>query len=302
VDVALVTPDSTPRVLNNVSFGSLAAIITNGQDTMVKLITAESLDNTSSVELEDELISLDSNGDGLLGSSSLQLISRLSDILETAVSLDGLGRIESALLVLGLVGIVLFSFNTTSLGKVFESIVHESTTAALISSDTVNQLLFRESNQLVGVDVVQSFQSANSGESPARTAHTLVLNGSDSTLGSPINGISEIVGIKVGDFSIGANAGGEASVEALEFSLGEVSEIVEAENNVILFSIEFEDLEVVLSESLESEFFFMSSGVNLVVSELPLGEEVLEELLFELEGGGTSGKDDKGKDEEGFHS
>jgi len=154
-DVTLITPDGTPRVLNNESFTSSAAVITDSQDTMIKLSTTESLDYTLSVELEEKTVSFNSNSNGLLLKSSLQLVRGLSsDILEAAVNLSGLGLVKSALSVSSLIGIVFFSFDTSSLSSVSESINHPTTTAALVSGRAINDVLFRKGSQLVSVNEV----------------------------------------------------------------------------------------------------------------------------------------------------
>jgi len=154
-DVTLITPDGTPRVLNNESFASSAAVITDSQDTMIKLSTTESLDYTLSVELEEKTVSFNSNSNGLLLKSSLQLVRGLSsDILEAAVNLSSLGLVKSALSVSSLIGIVFFSFDTSSLSSVSESINHPTTTAALVSGRAINDVLFRKGSQLVSVNEV----------------------------------------------------------------------------------------------------------------------------------------------------
>lgn len=57
----------------------------------------------------------------------------------------------------------------------------------MFSINAINKLLLREVGHDVVLDVVERFHQTSGGESPARTTFTLILNGGDSTLRSPIN-------------------------------------------------------------------------------------------------------------------
>jgi len=61
-DITILTPAVTPRVLDNESFQDTDFLVTNSQDSVVKFSTAASGNNTLAVELEDILISFNSNG------------------------------------------------------------------------------------------------------------------------------------------------------------------------------------------------------------------------------------------------
>jgi len=100
VNVSTGTPTGTPRVLDNESISSLDVVITDSKDGMIDSGTAQLLDDTSSVELEDELVGLDANRNGLVNDGSLQLVNIIGgDVVVARVDGDGLGSIMSALLV-----------------------------------------------------------------------------------------------------------------------------------------------------------------------------------------------------------
>jgi len=63
-DITILTPAGTPRVLNDEGFQDTDLLVTDSQDSMIDLSTATSTDDTLAVELEDILISFNSNGNG----------------------------------------------------------------------------------------------------------------------------------------------------------------------------------------------------------------------------------------------
>jgi hypothetical protein len=300
IDVTRVTPRATPRVLDDESFFTLNDIITDSEDTVIKIVTAELLDNTTSIELEDELVGLDGNRDGLVNEGSLHgsNVSN-SDVGISLVDLVSLGGVISALSVNTLVRIVSFGFNTVG-SSVSQSISHQTTVATLVSvSITINELLFREGDEVLVVDEVEAFEGASGGESPAGTAGSLVLDGSDGTLSSPINGGGEVLSIEDSSGSISLGLGVVTSVHSTEFFSGQISKVVQSEGNIILSLVEFKDGKIVLLEDVESEFFFHTSGVTLLVGELPLGEEVSHESL--VEGGTLASNEEDSEESDNFH-
>lgn len=74
---------------------------------------------------------------------------------------------------------------------ILEGILHETSIASLVAVQprAVNELLFRvrsDGLRLV-VDEVEAFESTGGGESPARTALSLVLDRGDGTGGDPVD-------------------------------------------------------------------------------------------------------------------
>jgi len=57
--------------------------------------------------------------------------------------------------------------------------------------------LLREGVKLSGLDEVSTLNGTSGGESPAGSALSLVLDWGDSTLGSPVLGISEVGGVEL---------------------------------------------------------------------------------------------------------
>jgi hypothetical protein len=168
VNVTRVTPRSTPRVLDDESFKNTDLLVTDSEDSVVNRGTATSGDDTGLVELEDRLISLDGNRDGGINQSSLQLVRALgSDSLVARGDLNSLGSSELAGTVLSSVGIVTFLFKTI-LGSIVNSLVGPATRAARTSSlGAINDLLFREGEELAVVDEIERFEDTGGGESPA---------------------------------------------------------------------------------------------------------------------------------------
>jgi len=167
-DVTISTPGSTPRVLDDESFIEAELLVTDSQDSVVKISTAVLGDDTGLVELEDTLVSLKGNGDGGVDEGSLQLIGGvLSDELVVGGNIDSLSLLVLALAILSSVGIVRFDFETV-LGSIFNSEIRPATVATFVFSGvTINDLLFREGEELAVVDEVETFNNTGSGESPA---------------------------------------------------------------------------------------------------------------------------------------
>ena len=59
VDVTILSPISTPGVLDNEGFEGTNLVVTDGKDGMVEVSTAVKLDDAGFVELEDVLVSFD---------------------------------------------------------------------------------------------------------------------------------------------------------------------------------------------------------------------------------------------------
>jgi len=167
-DITISTPLSTPRVLDDEGFQETDLLVTDSQDSMIKGSTATSLNDTRAVELEGVLIGFDEDGDGEVDQSSLELISALGgDKLVVSVDLVSLGGVELTGTVLGSVGIVRFEFKTVLTG-ILNSEVRPATLATITSSrSAINNLLFREGEELTVVNKVETFEDTGGRESPA---------------------------------------------------------------------------------------------------------------------------------------
>merc|ERR1712039_787334 len=152
--------------------------------------------------LRCHLVSLDGNGDGLLGNGGLEgsTGSVSGDIVEASdgdsatffhALVASAGSTSSRGVRIGILG------DHRGLLSVLESVVHETTIATGVDGGALDELLLREGNEVAGGNEVSTLQGTGGGESPAGTALSLVLDGGDSTLGSPVDGIGEVLGGEV---------------------------------------------------------------------------------------------------------
>jgi len=73
LDVSMVSPAGTPRVLNPVEFFARLSSVSDGEDTVVEVgSAARSGKDTRLVGLEGSLVSFDSNGSRSLGEGGLE--------------------------------------------------------------------------------------------------------------------------------------------------------------------------------------------------------------------------------------
>jgi len=147
--------------------------------------------DTTAVELEGALRSIDGNGDGTnVGNCGLE--SRFASGGDISVAGD-LGAYVGGRVLAGagdgLVGIAGLGIDT-ALFDVLEGVIHETTVAALVAktAGAVHQVGLRETNQLAGGKSVLSFDGSGGGEGPARSALALILDTSDSTVSNPVKG------------------------------------------------------------------------------------------------------------------
>jgi len=269
-DVTLLTPAGTPRVADDVVVNTVLGTITDSEDTVVELSTALGGDDTTSVELEGSTRSSKSNGDGLLSNSSSEGSSTLLDGL---ITVEVLGRDDDvslgsrASLVTSLVG-VRSKGSSTVVTEVLKGAVHQTTVATLVlvlATSAVNKLLLRELDELVTTEDVSRLDSSNSGESPARTALALILNGTnDLTLLAPVNGSRSTEGVDLdGSLTTDGGANGLELGVSSELISGHISELSDTHGEGL----------VTLSVVLED-------GGKVVLEGGVLGEEVLGLVLL----------------------
>jgi len=116
------------------------------KDSMIKLVTTEVVDDTTTVELPRRLVGLNSNGDRLLQESSHELgVALLFDTLPASINLKSSSLSVLAGLLLSSVRIDLLGFNTVG-SSVLKGQVREAAIASFTSLVTINKLLFREGN------------------------------------------------------------------------------------------------------------------------------------------------------------
>jgi len=115
--------------------------------------------------------SINGNGDWSVNNGLLE--SRFRSRLNISVGGDGgtnvvtveLAGVRSS----GSVWVGSFGINTTVLDDVLEGLVHQSSLASHVSlgGGAVNQVLFREGNEVSSGELVGSFNGSSGGESPA---------------------------------------------------------------------------------------------------------------------------------------
>ena len=303
LDVSLVSPRGVPGVLDNGVGDTILNSVTDGEDTVVELVSASVGQDTSRVELEGGLVSLDGNGggSGLEGLLEALLGSVDVDLALVLVSSTSAGSLVVARAILSSVWVVVLSHEIELLG-VGQGLVHDTTLATLgvvASSDSVvaavNELLLREGGEDSGLLEVSSLERSSGGEGPARSALTLVLDSSDGALVSPVNGVGS------GEVLVGLVNGGlglELSLVSEQLSVllnGPVAHVIVG-NLVLSKLVEGNDELVVSLELLVSGEVLLLGGVSSVVS----GDE-LDELVFVLSHGGGSDGGGKGNSREGSH-
>jgi hypothetical protein len=173
LDVTLVTPRRAPRVLHQPVWLLAGGISVSAdeEDTMVEVgATRLVIENTTVVELEAALVSLDGDGDGLVLESITESIlvaggdvGVLADGADVGVRLGLAGAITSGVLVVTLLG------ETLVLHGVLEGVVHQTTVAALVAlrAGTVDQLLLGDGDEVTVGNLRSTFLSASGGEGPA---------------------------------------------------------------------------------------------------------------------------------------
>jgi hypothetical protein len=271
LDVTLLSPGWAPRVLDEEVVLTVLSTIADSKDTMIERGTASvSGDDTSLVTLEGNLIGLNSNRDGALheGSHKLSLLTVLNIVISGGTN-DTLILLVSAAeeaMRLGNVRIVRFGLERVGLG-VGEGSVHHTTVAAHVQPGAVNQLLLGEGDEVTGLDLVSALEGTSGGERPAGSALTLVLDGGDSSLGNPVDLISEVGVIKLDSLVLSLDIiDGFVTEELFSFFLGPVGHVVDANSmgvgRVVVVSF---NLLKVLGEEIESEFVLSSVGIDFVV-------------------------------------
>ena len=232
--VAVLAPAFTPRVLHDPVVVATSSAVANNEDTVVKTGSAGSSEDTTAVELEGELVSLDGNGNGLLRDSGHKGV--LVVLGHIDVRRDGSNRLAgagAAAAVLSLIGVSLLRADAV-VDDVLEAKVHGATVAALVAvgARAVDELLFRKGDEVAGLDGGDALSGAGGGESPAGAALALVLHAGDGALLAPVNLRGKVRGVhaevlKSEVLATGASATEAANVTSAELVEGDIGEVVE---------------------------------------------------------------------------
>ena len=189
-DVTVLTPVSSPWVLDGEVVQALIVAITYCEYSVVQLVTTAMVKDTRFVHRESTAASINRNSDRLLSQSLLKSVDwSRSDwliLFDWYLLLGGLGLIL-ARAILCLVGVITLKGGVVSFGVVIESLFLSATVTSTCNvENAINELLLWERQQLTRFDSPGTFQSTSCGESPAWATITLILGRSDSTLANPV--------------------------------------------------------------------------------------------------------------------
>jgi len=140
--------------------------VSDGEDTVVELLSTSGGDDTTGVSLEGELVGLNGDGDWSLVEGSLELGSGWGDIGETGNFTNTRGFDVRA----GTVGTSVWvgGLELEWVGlDIFESVVHKTTVATLINFVAIDELLLGEGLEFAGGKEFSTLDGTGGGESPA---------------------------------------------------------------------------------------------------------------------------------------
>jgi hypothetical protein len=271
----LVTPAGAPRVLHDpvVLTGGGVVTVSDNEGSVIEISSTSSIEDTGLVGLESESGSVNTDRDGLDGNSSLHG----SDVVTGGGTLGGDNELRS----LGLA----VSACTSGSGVRVVSLSHglgvhaaatsrvvkvspggETSIAGLVLEElviTIEELLLGVRGEGVTLDLPDTFEASGSGECPARTALSLILNRGDGSGGDPVNGGSGLNVLERGVLNVVLLSGLGSTEELLVFSSGPgghlvVSKFVRGLSGVVLFdegvhSVEVGHSEVVLLDGSVGE-------------------------------------------------
>ena len=157
--------------------------------------TCSRVEDSTSVHLEDRLVSFDEDRDWLLGNSGLHLVDviGLDSLVVGNVSSRCLGGRVFARSVPSSVRVVVLKLSKVVL-PVVEGILLPAASAAVVTVTkidgcAVDELLLGEALKFTGLEEMGSLESSSGGECPAGSALALVLDWSDCALGAPVDGV-----------------------------------------------------------------------------------------------------------------
>ena len=118
----------------------------------------------------------------------------MSDINIAGIGGSNIGGVEAAPLVTSYIGVASFSVNAIVFLDVLESIIHQTSIAALVAilARAIDKVLLTEGDKIPGLELMLPLQGACGAEGPAGAALALVLDGRHAALGSPVYLIREL--------------------------------------------------------------------------------------------------------------
>ena len=166
--------------------------------------TKETGNDTGFVLLENFSVSLNCNRDWCLGNGRHQLIRIIFGNCHMVISIDFSFSINDRIVtssIFASIWIVIF-LDELIVFQVFKRFRWETTFTSIISilrcRSAINKLLFRKAQKFSCVNSMRSLHSSSGGKGPARTAASLVFDGTNCFLITPVNRVA-IRSFKVGD-------------------------------------------------------------------------------------------------------
>jgi hypothetical protein len=271
LDISLISPWGTPWVSDEIVVLSTFGTITDSGDGVIEGGTAwGGVEDTTGVHLEDVGIGLD--GDGSWGghNGGLKLVNGLwGNVVDGSNVNLTLGGGGGAWSVSGGIWIVRGELLTVGL-EISHGVGLPTTVTSIWGGVTVNNLLLGKIEEGSGGKEVSGLNGGSGGESPAWSTLTLVLDGVNGALGSPVNGVLEDWGIEGG--VLGWLSGSLESEELLVLEVGHGGELVVTNGEWGLLRVDLGNGGVLLGELSKSELEFLIS----TVWETELGDVVVE--------------------------
>ena len=251
--------------------------------------------------VEDFLVGLNSYGDDTLLNGTLEGVGRswgnVSVVLNGNVTGGEGGIARRSITLSSGVSIRVGGLSVLRVGlEVLESLVLPAsiaTEAGLVAGD---ELLLRKAQEIAGGSEVSVLDGSSGRESPARTTVSLVLDGVDTTLGSPVPSTvgrgGEVLDVLLGGLTTGVTE------ELLELSLGPGGEHVVADGEGVLgVGVELSEGFVLGGKKSKSVFVLLLGGIGDTVLVDVGGEgrfegtEIFTDLVLDAEDGSSVAKE-----------
>jgi hypothetical protein len=232
---------------------------------VIELSTAGGvIEDTTSVHLEGHLVSLNGDGDGGESDGSLKLGNGIGLDVAVGSNLDLLegsgGRAGTGGASAGGIRVVSLKLLRVSL-EVLEGMGLPATVATIGSGIARDNLLLGKGEELTGLEEVGTLKSAGGGESPAGTALSLVLDGVNGTLGSPVDGIGEL-GVIEDDNVLGVVLLTLEAEELLVLLMSPGGHVVVGDGEGVLSGVDLLDLGILDGVLLKSELVLLGGTVH----------------------------------------
>ena len=292
-DVTIFSPGGFPGVSDDSIVFSVICSITNGDDSVVKVIsTITVVEDSTFVSMENATLSINGNASWSRSDGGFQCGDTVFFDMRVGTNSDNfLGFLGFARFSFSNVWIILFEFHW-----VFRSILESSglttTIATMTFSIAINELRFSELEKLSSLDKVSTLHDSRGSESPAGTAVSLVLNWVNSSLLSPVD-LSGFDGVDLLNLkSFGGVGNSSHHLVGLILSHGG-EHVVSNNKGVLWIGVDLFVIGISLGEEGHSEgVLFLGSIVNVEVG------NVFHESGFNSLGG--SGSESSGESAKHF--